>query len=116
MSAYHFVVTNIDTGQLRAHALVCPERSYAALRWRTSISLQRRAVPVKRWPSVHADAALGWTEGLVSRGSATMDALLDRHRLGNLHVQLKAVSPLPFDPSAAAVDQLDAFLWAQPFA
>jgi hypothetical protein len=44
-----------------------------------------------------------------------MDALLDRHRLGNLHVQLKAEAPLPVN-ATAAVDQLDAFLWAQPFA
>lgn len=70
MRAIFFALTSLERGQITAVALLCPEARYAAIRWVSRRTIDRRYIPDQLWSLIDQQLAGGFMVGPLPRRSA----------------------------------------------
>lgn len=110
---HYFVLTDLETGRLVAHAMICPEARYASARWRVPGMVEHRRPAAVHWAAVEADLRIGWEKGLVDGDSATAMAIIPAAIRSDLRAQ-KVSEVFGATPEGAA-RVFDRFLLMQRF-
>jgi hypothetical protein len=71
ITAHRFVLRSLETDREIAYALVCPETTYACVRWLETDRLERRPGTHNLWNNLEREFAAGLPFGPVPQVSAT---------------------------------------------
>lgn len=105
MTAYHFVLSGLETGRVAGHALICPDARYCSTRWRNVARLDRRFVSGAGWAALGAElVAQDWPKGYVGGTSTIAAAIVPADQRRSLSVQHVSDPVLPEGGAPAALD------------
>lgn len=115
MTAYHFVLAELESGRVAGHALICPEARYCSVRWwRRADRLDRRFVHGAGWRQLGAELVdQDWPKGYVEPTSAIGAAIVPADMRRSLSIQ-HVSDPSVVARNADAAQALDHYLLAQP--
>lgn len=106
MTAFTFTIRTLETGQLVAHGVICPQARYASVLWRGAARPDRRLAQLERWLAIDRQVADKLEAGPLAHASAIAQLLLGDRGPGYV-VQYLVQEPLPeTDPASAELLRL----------
>jgi hypothetical protein len=109
MTGFSFLLSDLETGRVLAHAVLCPDARYAAMMGYGQLRLERQFATSFQWVLIEQQLARRLDTGPLHRASAVVALLVDLDRRASIVVQHLMSTPLDVEPPDA-VAMLDAHL------